>query len=141
MELATRHALPGKPGGFVSGFDQCVANLVPKVAWSRTGTKRIESFPALFGVYYKILGTSLFWLSQSRDQTWCRIREVQGVGYKHGAKANARGPSEWYGEELDQAMEVWNEDIWMEAHNAGGEFVLDKDAFWVRSGLLPLWLQ
>jgi hypothetical protein len=54
--------------------------------------------------------------------------------YSHDAKSNMRGQETWYGEELDQTMEVWKEEVWTEKHNDFGEFVLDKDALWVQSG-------
>ncbi|OTB01367.1 hypothetical protein M426DRAFT_323512 [Hypoxylon sp. CI-4A] len=134
MELASRDSKQSRK--FVAGLRKCAEEDLPasnevRRRWlepesvdlyrftntrghvPRSSMRRVETFPALWAVYYRRLRRpqQAFWFAQSKWETKNRVAEAQLKGFDSNSKGNALGPEVWYDhEQRAYAMEMWKKD-------------------------------
>ncbi|KAF9639095.1 putative Exonuclease 3'-5' domain-containing protein 1 [Lasiodiplodia theobromae] len=74
---------------------------------------RVVLLPHLWRVYSNKLraGSELFWRSKITFETEERVKLARSATYDGDSKNKVLGPWDWYGNELDEAIWAWNDDL------------------------------
>ena len=131
MELALRKSDPNRE--WLAGLDKCIAkdskldlqNLVlDGPDYGVNLDQRILHLPSLWKNYQNQLGvrvygvvTKSFWIAEIREATKKRLEVSRGRHHTGYDVNSAR--SGWWKEYIEEQMEIWDEDVWMDDYHNG----------------------